>query len=207
MAEQNKAPLIGSDFSGPKNNAPRSESLQRKEPEPELTIEDVLEDEPEVEEDEKDPVKVYQEQLEKLKIPQEDARQMLDDILFGGGYSEEYLIGGRMPITLRSRKYRDLQRTLRYLDNEAPLSQTHINDLVARHNTAASLEKYKDRVFSFPDPDEEGVSVEDVENAFQERFEFINNLDAPIIERIINKVAEFDTRVAAVLADGAPEDF
>ena len=207
MAEQKKAPLIGADFSGPKGNAPRTSPLQSKDVELEPTIEEIIKQEEEPEEEKKDVVKEYRERLVELMIAPEEARKMLDDILFGGGYEEEFLIGGKLKITLRTRKYRDLQRTLRYIDNEAPLSPTHINDLVARHNTAASLAIYNERTFSFPNPEEDGVGHEDVETAFQKRFEFINNLDAPIIERVIAKTAEFDTKVAAVLAEGAPEDF
>lgn len=212
--EKTQAPLIGKNFSGPKDNKPRTLSLQSKDsPKEEVSrpqqeeSEGKSTSEEKKDSDKKSVTENYREGLAILGIKPEEANKILDDILFNEGYTEEVLIGGRLKVVFRTRKYRDLQRTMRRMDNEAPLSPAHTNDLIARYNTAASLAQYKERVFDFPDPEEDGVTMEQVEKAFEIRFNFLNNLDEPIVNRIITKMHEFDRKIGAVMADGAPEDF
>lgn len=209
-----KAPLVGKDFSGPKDNKPRTSPLQSKESVQEEEVEESQQSDADEDESGKTeaepketPEETYRKRLVELDIKPEEANKILDDILFNEGYTEEVLIGGRLKVVFRTRKYRDLQRTMRNMDNEAPLSPGHTNDLIARYNTAASLAQYKDIKFDFPDPSTPGVTTEQIEEAFQKRFEFLNNLDEPIVARIIAKMSEFDRKIGAVMADGAPSDF
>lgn len=195
--EENGAALVGQ-FKGPKDNSPRVSKPTEDTPE---KTEEKKEDATPV-----DKAKAYQEGLEAAGIKVEEAREILDDVLFKQGYNEVVKVGGKLPVTLRTRVYNDSQRVMHFLESEAPTFPMHVSDLVARYNVAASLGAYGDKVFEFPI--EEGkVTVQDVEDAFHVRLRFIMALPTPVIDRLITLTGDFDRKVAAAFADGAPEDF
>jgi len=198
------APLIG-EFKGPQGNTSRNVSI------PDVSTEAKKEGSEKVvsaEEEGRQKTKAeqYQEGLKVEGISVEDARIILDKVLFEGSYSESFKIGGRMPVTLRTRMYKDSQRILRYLESEAPTTPMHVSDLVARFNVAASIQKYGDTVFTFP-VESDSVKPMDVENAFHERLDFLMNLPVQIVNILINLTGKFDQKIQAVFAEGAPEDF
>jgi hypothetical protein len=84
---------------------------------------------------------------------------------------------------------------------ENPAYQASIQDVIARHNLAASLVKYGDKEFDFPE-DEKAA-----ETAFDTRMQFIEMRNALVVGRLMKLVYDFDNKMAKVFADGAPQDF
>jgi hypothetical protein len=213
MAEKEKAPLIGADFSGPQDNAPRIPSLQSKDPQPaKEPVTTGVEEIP----DEIPPVKSkpltaaekaeeYKQNLKELDIPIEKARVVLDNVIFNKAHVEDIVVGGKLRIGLRTRVYQDLRRIMHVLEAEAPSYPVHTQDLVARYNVAASLAYYGETKFDFPDFASE--KEEEVMKAFDARMNFLLSLPSPIVNRLINETVKFDRMVEAIFAEGAPEDF
>lgn len=206
------APLIG-EFSGPPSNKPRSAAV--KEQSASLQQEEQQKKESEDKasnQAEKSKVEMYHEGLKAAGVTIEMARTILDKVLFEGSYSEEFKIGGRLIVTLRTRMYKDSQRILRFLESESPTIPMHVSDLVARFNVAASLQSYGDSAFTFPIEgksltSKDMITTKDVEDAFHQRLEFLMGLPTPVVNILINFTREFDEKITAVFAEGAPEDF
>ena len=218
MNEQIKAPLIGSEFSGPKDNAPREQSLQRKvapktsEAAPPAAEESSDEEERKPASSKDKPLTAaekavaYQEGLEEMEIPLDKARMILDAVIFEGVYTETLYIGGkRLPVDLRTRVYQDMQRLMHALEEEATSFPVHTNDIVAHYNVAASLARYGETHFAFPDVG--SASDDEVAKAFKIRLKFLTSLPVTVINRLINHVVVFDRMIETVFAEGAPEDF
>lgn len=199
---QKTPPLVG-DFSGPKNNAPRGETLQRKEEEVEKKNEDDNDEEtPPAKETKQER---YLRELKERGISVEEARTILDNIFNVGAHTETIKIGQRVNVTLRTRMYADIQRAERYLETERLSYAMSIDDLMSRCNLAASLQEYGEKKFEFPSPTAE--NTKEVETQFQNRFNFILALPTFVVNRLMGALSEFDAKVMTVLADGAPEDF
>ena len=199
-----QAPLIGEDFSGPRDNGPRV-PLQSKEDEDVGAIlsEAVSTPTPPLTAPEK--AKKYREELEKADIPLVKAREILDAVIFKDCYREDKVLLGRLKVGIRTRIYDDLQRIMKALEEEAPAFPAHTDDLIARYNVAASLAYYKDTQFAFPDP--KTATFIEIAAAFEIRMKFLLGLPTPVISCLIDAVGKFDNMVAAVFAEGAPEDF
>jgi len=199
-------PLIGQ-FSGPENNAPR-EDLQRKE---DVEAVEAIERQLSSEREKRKPktqeekAQAYAEGLETAGLEPKDARVVIDAMAEKGAYEEDYRIAGRISITLRSRDYGDVQRAMRYLEAENPTYMQSINDFISRYNLAASLKRYNEKVFEFPERTPENTNK--VEQEFERRLMFLQTIPTPIVERMMQSLVAFDTKVGAALAEGAPEDF
>jgi len=151
--------------------------------------------------------KDYLKGLKQAGITREQARIILDTLLFEGKYTKEYRITKKFKVTLGTRTYVDVQRALRYIESEAPTSPIHMDDLFSRYNLAASLVAYGDRKFDFPDSAKLNDDPMAVEDAFQIRFNFVMQLTTPMATRLNSCMIQFDTILNAVLSEGAPEDF
>jgi hypothetical protein len=208
MSEKTQAgpPLIGQ-FEGPKNNGPR-ENLQRNH-----DVDAVAEAARDLEASKSEKklttkekkAKNYSEGLEAAELTLAEARTIVDAMMEKGAYEEDFRIAGRLTITLRSRDYGDVQRTMRFLEAENPTFVQNINDFVSRYNLAASLKRYNTDTFEFPQrrPD----NTEAVENAFDKRLNYLAKIPTPVLDRMMQSLVAFDIKVAAALAEGAPEDF
>ncbi len=203
---QPKVPLIGQ-FSGPAENSPR-ESLQRNE---DAAAVEEAERQLETSKDKKklttqeERAQNYNEGLVAADITSSNARTIVDAMLEKGAYEEDFRIAGKLTITLRSRDYGDVQRTMRFLESENPTFVQNINDFISRYNLAASLKRYNTDVFDFPD--RRKFSVNDVEAAFDKRLEYLTGIPTSVLDRMMQCLVAFDIKVAASLAEGAPEDF
>ncbi len=211
MPGKNEAPLIGEDFSGPVENGPREAPLQRKDTPPE-ELEEALgigSDKSALEETKpltpEDKAKQYRKGLEELEIPIEKAREVLDEVIFNRAYTADIVIGGKLRVGLRTRVYNDTQRVLLSLEAEVPTFPVHTDDLIARYNVAASLAYYSDDKFDFPDV--RTAKTTEIEEAFHKRMRYLTSLPEVIINRLIAATGKFDQEMAAIFADGAPEDF
>lgn len=144
----------------------------------------------------------YADGLKANKLSVGQAREIMEKILVKGFYEEDYRIGGMLPIKLRTRNYTDSVRTQNYLESESPTYNLVINEVIARYNLSASLSQFGERIFSFP-----AEGREEIEEAFQERYNFVMAQPYVVINKLQGFLYLFDRRVAAVFAEGAPEDF
>jgi hypothetical protein len=218
MNEESKAPLIGQ-FSGPPGNAPRLPAdLPRKTASPEATPPEMVKeaavqkDDNRKEEDDRPRPKTpqekaadYQAGLVAVGLTGIAARGILEKVLVDEVYEEKIKMGP-IDVVVRTRNYKDVQRTLRFLELEKPTYALGINDLVARYNMAASLSSYGEHKFTHPSKKNK-ASDDDIENAFHERLSFIMELPVVAVDRLQQIVHDFDQKIGAVFAEGSPEDF
>jgi hypothetical protein len=223
MPEDKRAPLVGQ-FSGPTGNAPRTPVELPRKPviatgttgadklEEELskaaekTAEKASEDgdntRPKTPQEK---AQDYLKGLEAVGVSAVEARGILEKVLVNDVYEESSKMGP-IQVTVRTRVYKDVMRTLRFLELEKPTYAMGINDVVARYNMAASLVEYNEQKFTFPTT-KGGASDEEIENAFHERLAFVMELPVVAMNRLMQTVHNFDEKIAAVFAEGAPEDF
>ena len=141
-------------FSGPATNAPRrraDEDLQRNDADA-SGADDVQKIADEVNAQLKpltpeEKATKYLEGLDVVGLTQEEARDIMDQVLFGGGYEKEYKISAKMFVVFRSRTGVDTQRMLRLVEAEAPRMPMHVDDIIGRVNIAASLRRYGKQEF------------------------------------------------------------
>ena len=208
-----KAPLIGS-FSGPPGNVPRTvPSLPRKEVEEDVPSASGTGDASVVEavgktsagKSPKEKAEEYVAGLARVGLSETDARAILEKVLVNRVYMETLAIGP-VQVVLRTRNYRDVTRALQYLEVEKPTYSMAINDLIARYNMAASLVRFGSDTFKHPRK-EEGATDEEMEDAFHDRLSYIMEMPIVSMNRLMQLVHDFDEKIAAVFAEGAPEDF
>lgn len=216
MSEETKAPLVGQ-FSGPPGNGPRVAAELPRKPVPQPAKEELTPPEVAVAKEEKkdesrprprtpqEKAKAYQEGLAAVGISGEEARGILEKVLVNGFYEESKKMGP-IEVVIRTRNYKDVTRTLRFLELEKPTYAIGINDVVARYNMAASLSKYGDTVFVHPSKRNKATE-DDIENAFHERLAFVMELPTAAADRLQQLVYDFDQKIGAAFAEGAPEDF
>ena len=145
--------------------------------------------------------KQYKDGLTEVNLDITGARSIMENILIQDYYEESYRIGP-LPVKLRTRTYADTLRAQQHLEVENPTYNMSVQDLVARYNVAASLSLYGDNKFEFPT----GTGSE-VEKAFQQRLTFIMSRPAIVMAKLMELVYRFDIKMAAVFAEGAPQDF
>lgn len=144
--------------------------------------------------------------LKARDVSLEDARTIMENMFVRGFHEEEVYLGANTYITLRTRQYYDTIRANRKLEADRVEFVNSIQDIVNRYNAAASLVRYGDHVFNVPSPLNE-VDMVALEASFTKRLDFIEKLPAPVAIRVMQKVFEFDQKMYAVMADGAPKDF
>lgn len=210
MTEPNQgAPLIGQ-FKGPQQNAVRGAAKSAPEKTPDdKKLEETLgiidkeilgdADKQDGKKGEEKP-ETYEEGLASVGLDLAQARAIMEEILVNNMYKETFYIQS-LPVVLRTRSYHDTVRLHRFLTAENPAYQASIQDVIARHNLAASLAKYGDKEFDFPD-DEKAA-----EEAFDKRMTFVETRNALVVGRLMKLVYDFDNKLAKVFADGAPQDF
>ena len=210
MSQETKAPLIGA-FKGPAQNAPR---IPRKESEMTPVVDkdevalkesmDVIDKEilePMMKEGTPEGVaESYEEGLKSVGLTRPKARAIMEEILVNNYYQETFYIQS-LPVVLRTRGYQDTVRLHQFLSAESPVYQASIQDFIARFNLAASLVKYGDREFKFPEDSKEA------ETAFDERLAFVKSRVDFIVTRLMKLSFDFDNKLSKVFADGAPQDF
>jgi hypothetical protein len=201
------APLIGQ-FKGPQQNAARGAAK----PVPEQSEDDkklaetmeVIDKEiidPALKEGTAEGIaETYEGGLASVGLTLADARRIMEEILVDNCYQETVYIAS-LPVTLRTRSYHDTVRLHRFMTAENPAYQASIQDVIARHNLAASLTKYGDKEFDFPDDEKLA------ETAFDKRMQFIETRNALVVGRLMKLVYDFDNKMTKVFADGAPQDF
>jgi hypothetical protein len=205
MTEPNQgAPLIGQ-FKGPQQNTARKPQPEKSEDDKKLEETMAVIDkeilDPAIKEGTPEGVaETYEGGLASVGLNLADARRIMEEILVKNCYQETFHIQS-LPVTLRTRSYHDTVRLHHFMTAENPAYQASIQDVIARHNLAASLVKYGDKEFDFPE-DEKAA-----ETAFDTRMQFIEMRNALVVGRLMKLVYDFDNKMAKVFADGAPQDF
>jgi hypothetical protein len=204
------APMIGQ-FSGPPGNSPRVALRRKDEPEgPNTPDEETTQEASEEQKSQKpkSPGEVQKEFMEGLKevgLDIEAARAIMDSVLEKGHCIEVHTLRGK-EIVVRSRGYRDTLRAQRFLEVENPTYATSMDEIIMRYNSAASLVRYADKEFDHPE-DREETSDQDIEKAFDRRLRFVETLPSIMVGKLNTVVYNMDVKLAAVFAEGAPEDF
>jgi len=153
-------------------------------------------------------IKAYLDNLERLNISQEHARAIIDDVLYKGYYSEEFVVLNRIAVKFKTRSYADLMRTHRLLEAEAARIAMHVNDQLVRYNLAASLVSYGETIFPVLPAAVDGRADTDAQNIeYQKKLDFIQQLPLQVAIALIQLLHKFDEKTFAVFEEGAPEDF
>lgn len=146
----------------------------------------------------------YEAQLKQHGISTEEAANIVDAVLFHGYYSETIKISSRISVVLRTRQARDTTRTLDYLEVARPMYDSNYNEVVSKYALAGALERLGDDRFSFPGRESKS---DDIEEAFQQRLRYVEDLPDPVLRLLYLKMQKFDERVRIVLQEGAIENF
>lgn len=205
-ATKDGMPIIGANFVGPKDNAPRTSALQSKKIE--ASLEEIAKiappEDPEVNEKVLSPEERYLKSLADLKIDIKESRHVMEQMVTKGYYEESFKIGPAT-LTLRTRVYDDMVRAQRMLDNERPEYATAVQELLNRYNTAASLVRYGEHYFEHPDP--LTATEEEMETAFAPRLRLLKRLPLYVSLKIQQFCFDFDQKMIAIFGEGAPQDF
>lgn len=204
---ENEMPFIGDDnFSGPTENSVRNTaSLPGKDTDPSIEAEVMAKLTPASAEE---VAAKYEKNLEEAGVAKEKARSMMEDLLVRG-YYEESLKLGPQDIMFRTRTDEHSRQLFRMMEAESFNLSGAVSDFVSRFNLAGSLVRYGKRHFKHPDPmeDYKQESLQEFEKEFDTRFTFVTRLPQQVVTRLAHMLYGFDGRVAAVLNDGAPQNF
>jgi hypothetical protein len=206
-ATKDGMPVIGGNFVGPKDNAPRVVGdLQSKKIE--ASLEEIAKINPpassEEEEKELSKEEKYLKTLADHNIELKEARHVMEQMVTKGYYEESYKIGPAT-LTLRTRVYDDMMRSQRMLEVERPEYATAVQELLNRYNTAASLVRYGEHYFEHADP--MTASEEDMDKAFEPRLRFIRRQPHYVTLKMQQFCYDFDQKMIAIFGEGAPQDF
>jgi len=150
------------------------------------------------------PIKDYKEFLKKQGITEDKATVIVDDLLTKGAYQETFHLSKSISLDLRTRSQSDLIRLQTAMKVQRPIYDDAIDELVTRYNMAASLVRYHKTSFAFP---ESSADTKKVEELFEQRLLYVENLPAPVFSAISSKLAKFDWVVMAVMQEGVAENF
>lgn len=205
-ATKDGMPIIGANFVGPKDNAPRTNDLQSKKIE--ASLEEISKiaapTDPDGEEKVLSQEEQYLKNLADRKIEIKEARHVMEQMVTKGYYEESFKIGPAT-LTLRTRVYEDMMRSQRMLEVERPEYATAVQELLNRYNTAASLVRYGDHYFEHVDP--MTASEEDMDKAFEPRLRFLRRQPQYVTLKMQQFCFDFDQKMIAIFGEGAPQDF
>ena len=196
-ATKDGMPMIGTNFVGPKDNAPRTSDLQSKKIE--ASLEEISKIAAPTNPDGEEKVLTQEEQyfknLANLKVDIKEARHVMEQMVTKGYYEESFKIGPAT-LTLRTRVYDDMVRAQRMLDQERPEYATAVQELLNRYNTAASLVRYSDHYFDHPDP--LTATEEEMEIAFAPRLRLLKRLPLYVSLKMQQFCFDFDQKMIAI---------
>jgi hypothetical protein len=141
------------------------------------------------------PAEEYQKRLKDSKIDLYEARSIIDAILSKGFYEENFKILGRKGV-FRSRSYADQLRVNKAIELENPATAPAYNDLIIRHNLAASLVSWDGRTYPVSNDD----NIDD-------KLKMIESLPGPLMNFLSRELSKFDAKMMIVFSDGAVDNF
>ena len=199
-------PQIGDDkFSGPPNNTLRSKPTPEQEKKIEQTLEEMDDDGVKEALDRtktrEEIAKEYAEGLKKVELTVEEARAIIENLVVKG-YHEEATRIGPLTYRYRTRGHHDTLRTYAAVESSGIAMPEAMQEFINRHNTAGSLVSWGDRKFNHPEEEEAR------EQEFKKRLDFLTAAISDLVAiKMMQIIHDFDEKMAAVMADGAPQDF
>ena len=190
-------PMIGEEgFIGttPKNSAKIEETLS------------IIKGTDEKPEKELSPEETYEKGLKDVGITLAQSRAILESTFVNEYYEEEVPLGAGVYAVFRSRQYLDTIRANRALERDRVELVSSVSDILNRYSTAAALVRYGQKDFNVPKPKDKADS-QDIEKSFNERLDFLERLPTYVCNKLMQKSFDFDRKLLAVFADGAPADF
>ena len=150
------------------------------------------------------PVEDYRKFLEEQKISEEKAGEIVDNLFTKGYHVEKYPLTKRLSAELRTREHEDTLRLQTFLEAARPIYMHVMQEITARYNLAASLQRYGDRTFEFPKADDD---KDRIEKLFDERLRFVERIADPAFYKLSALLAKFDRMTNAVMREGVAENF
>lgn len=150
------------------------------------------------------PVEDYQAFLKEHNISEDEAEEIVDNLLTKGYHEETIPISKRRTVTFRTREHRDLLRLQAVFNVQQLLYQGAVDEMTVRYNMAASLREVNDQKFEFPTAT---TKDEDADKLFDKRMEFVERMPSPLFSKLSVKLANFDRKIAAVMREGVAENF
>ena len=190
-------PMIGEEgFIGttPKNSAKIEETLS------------IIKGTDEKPEKELSPEETYEKGLKDVGITLAQSRAILESTFVNEYYEEEVHLGAGVYAVFRSRQYLDTIRANRALERDRVELVSSVSDILNRYSTAAALVRYGQKDFNVPKPKDKADS-QDIEKSFNERLDFLERLPTYVCNKLMQKSFDFDRKLLAVFAYGAPADF
>ncbi len=203
-------PQVGDDtFKGPPENTLRSNLTPEQEKKVEASLAEMQDDD--VKESAaskiirpKTPEEVAEEYaagLTKVGLKLQEARGIIENLVVHGFHEDMTRIG---PLTFRyrTRGHYDTLRTYQAVESSGIAMPDAMREFISRHNTAGSLVSWGDNTFDHP------VNEVEREEAFKKRFDFLTaGVSGLVAVKMMQIIHDFDIKMAAVMADGAPQDF
>lgn len=156
--------------------------------------------------EERDPIEKWRAGLKAAKITEEQAGRILDSMLEKGYWERDYkLFQGRVSMRLRTRDVQNINRILSTIDRMRVPAQAMIEETIILLNLAGSLVQLRD--VTLPHPDVNKATIDEIEDAFDARKQFVQRLSGPLLPAIRTALIHFDGVVTAALANGAAEGF
>ena len=201
-------PFVGDDnFAGPSENTVRGTApLPSKDGEGSVTPEEALSEFMPKTADQQ--AKEYEEEVVKHGLSVGKARSILEDLLVRGYYQESVVLGP-LTISFRTRTDEHSRQLYRAMEAESFNLSSAVSDFVSRYNLAGSLVSYGERTFPHPDPmaDPSTAANKNYDTEYDARFEFLTKLPQQVVGKLAHMLFKFDGKIAAVLGDGAPQNF
>lgn len=142
------------------------------------------------------PTEQYRERLKKMGVELKEAESIYDGVLTKGYYEEYVRLRGNHRAVLRTRMYEDHLRLQTILEMQKPQLAISQDELITRYNLASSLYEWEGKVLKHE-------SDED----FDDIMKLLKKMPGPLFTVLSRELSKFDSKVMAVFAEGADENF
>lgn len=150
------------------------------------------------------PLVAYENRLRAANVTVTQAHEIIDAVLLQGFYSEDVTLTPTIHARFRTRSARDTKRAQEMLETQRLTYDIHYAEIMARYLLAASLESLGTTRLPHS---ARTAKAEEVEQAYQTRLKFVEELADPALRLLLQKLSKFDQRVNTVLEEGAIENF
>lgn len=154
------------------------------------------------------PVERWRAGLKSAGVTESDAQRILRDIFTKGAYQEtRSLYMGTLTVTFSTRPGWILDELIRAHDSCQSSDQMVHATLTSVLNLAGALTSFVVAGRKPPSLGQLTVNRDKSIEVFQQRRQFLQSLPDAVLFQLFNQLNRFDTRISAVLADGADESF
>jgi hypothetical protein len=142
------------------------------------------------------PAEQYRKRLEGMKVDLKEAESIYDGVLTKGYYEEYVRFRGNHRAVFRTRMYEDHLRLQTILEMQKPQLAISQDELITRYNLASSLYEWEGKVLKHDSDDD-----------FDEVMKLVKKMPGPLFTVLSRELSKFDSKVMAVFAEGADENF